>query len=339
MVCEGAVANFVAGSSMLVKGGFLTGVDAIGTTDIAGASGGKAAATLSTVAFKVGIHDDGTGIINIAGVLNASAGTYIGQDGHGTVNVTGAGVANLGNLVLGENSGAVGAVNLSGTGQVDVAGWTSIGTSLAGAPGGVGTATVAGSSTLYCDHSIFVNDGSAVVLSGGTVSLGVDGTGLQVEQGATVSGYGTINSTNQGTTDRGVIQSSGGTLVIDGNMNGAGALQIGAGSTLDLNASKIGVGSISFLGTGDTLGLSAPVHGLTFGGFAAGDQIVLSGVDALSWNPSSDVLSLSDGGHLVDQMTFSGVASGASFHLGQGSAGAIITLVPANAPTGLVVHH
>ena len=167
----------------------------------------------------------------------------------------------------------------------------------------------------------------------------VDGTGFQVEQGATVSGHGTINSTNQGTTDRGVIESSGGTLVIDGNITGAGALQIGAGSTLDLNASKIGVGSISFLGTGDTLGLTAPVHGLTFGGFAAGDQIVLSGVDALSWNSSTDVLSLSDGGHLVDQMTFSGEASGASFHLGQSSAGAIITLVPPNAPTGLVVHH
>jgi hypothetical protein len=270
-------------------------------------------------------------------VLNATY-DYIGLTGLGTVNATGTGQVNLGDLVLGFNAGAVGHLNLSGAATVNVAGFSNIGTSENGAPGGTGTVSVGGTAKFSSDHSTYVNYGSSVTLAGGSFNVGNDGT-LFVEKTATVSGHGTLSSLLHGIVDNGVITSSGGTLLVTGNINGSGALQIGSGSTMDINASRISVASMNFLGTGDTLGLTAPVAGLTLTGFAAGDELNVAGVDALSWNGTSDVLTLSDLGQVVSHMTLSGVAAGATFHLSQNSAGAMITMSPPANTSMIVLHH
>jgi hypothetical protein len=341
MVCEGAVANFTAGASLHSAGGFDIGIDASGTVNIAAAANGKAAAAVNTVVMKVGQDDQGVGTVNVAGTLTASTEAYVGLDGQGVMNVTGSGQANLGDLKLGYQSGAAGTLAMSGTSAVNVAGWLTIGTSVSGAPGGTGTVTVGGSSTLYCDHSTFVYAGSSVTLAGGLLSQGPDGMGLQINQGGTVSGHGTISSAVHGVADNGTLEASGGTLLINGNINGMGVLRIGSGATLDLNSSKIGVASISFLGSNDTLGLTAGVAGVTLTGFAMGDEIVMSGVNGVSWNGSTDVLNLTENGHLVDQMTLSGVAANAAFHVTSGSSGSVISMMATQQTQGFVVsqHH
>ena len=62
-------------------------------------------------------------------------------------------------------------------------------------------------------------------------------------------------------------------------------------------------------------------------GFGAGDTIVVPGVDALSWNGVSDMLTLSEGGHPVEALHMLGSwGSGNPFTLNETSAGAVIGL-------------
>jgi hypothetical protein len=330
MVCEGSTTDFTAGSSLSDAGGFECGVDDVGTTNIAAASGGEAAAVVNAAVMKIGQLDGGIGTVTVAGVLNVAHAAYIGLEGLGTLDVSGTGQANFTGLTLGDMTGAAGSMALSGTAAANVAGYLVVGTSVAGAPGGVGTVTVAGNSNLYCDHSILVNSGSSVILAGGTMVQGVDGNGVIIGPGGSVSGHGTVSSLQHGVMDNGVLASSGGTLVVNGNVSGIGAVQIGAGSTLDLNASKIGVPSIAFLGTGDTLGLATGVFGsLTITGFGSGDEIVMKGIDQASWSGTSDVLSLSEHGQVMDRLTLVGVAANAVFHVTPGANGSDIAMMPA----------
>ena len=336
MVCEGAVATLNAGATLNSAGGFICGIDNVGTTTIAGAAGGKAAAVLNTVDMKIGQFADGTGTVNVSGVLNVLNGGYIGLAGAGVMNVAGAGHANFSSLTLGKVTGGAGTLNLSGTSAVNVNQWLIVGTSVNAAPGGTGTVTVGGSSNLYSDHAIYVNYGSAAVMAGGTLAVGNDGAGLIIAQGGTVSGHGTINSATHGITDNGAVTATGGTLAITGNLSGMGTVQIASGCTLDLTSSKIGVANIGFLGTGDTLGLTAGVSGVTLDGFAMGDQIVMAGITAANWNGATDVLALSANGHLVDDVTLAGVSAGALFHVAQGG---MITMTSGTQALVVSPHH
>jgi hypothetical protein len=330
MDCEGAVTTFNAGSSLLDAGGFIVGIDAPGTVIVDGASGGKAAATLDVAVVKIGQHDDGVGTLSLAGTLNVTGAAYIGVDGAGTVNVTSGGSANFVNLVLGELTGGVGKVSLSGNASVYSSGWLSVGTSQAGAPGGVGTLTIGGHASVACDHRISVASGSAIAMAGGSMIAGPDGDGLHIGQGGTISGYGSVSAGNHAVRDDGLLASAGGTLLVTGNIYGIGAVQVGSGSTLDLNASRLTLPSIAFLGTGDTLGLVTGVLGsITLTGFGVGDNLVMSGIDGANWNGTAGILTLTEGGHAMDQLHLTGVASNAVFHVTPGSEGSVITLMPA----------
>ncbi len=336
MDCEGAVTTFDAGSSLHDAGGFIVGVDAPGSVIVDGASGGKAAAVLDLTAVKIGQHDDGTGTLSVAGTMNVTGATFIGFDGHGTLNFTGTGAGNFTNLVLGLDTGSVGNVNVSGNASVYSSGWISVGTSAAaGAPGGAGTLTVGGNATVGCDNSINVAAGSAIVMAGGSIVAGPDGDGLHIVPGATISGYGSLSAGNHTIADNGVLASAGGTLQVTGNIFGTGKVQIGSGSTLDLNASRLSLSSIAFMGTGDTLGLVTGVMGsITLTGFGAGDSLVMEGITGATWNGAADLLTLTEGGHTMDQLTLTGVASNAVFHVTPGAEGSVITLMPAQ-PSGV----
>jgi hypothetical protein len=88
--------------------------------------------------------------------------------------------------------------------------------------------------------------------------------------------------------------------------------------------------------------LAAGVAGVTLTGFAMGDEIVMSGVNGVTWNGSTDVLSLTENGHVVDQLTLSGVAANAAFHVTAGSNGSVISMVATQQTSqGFVVsqHH
>ncbi len=330
MDCQGAVTTFNAGSSLHDAGGFVAGVNGPGTVIVNGASGGKAAAVLDVAVVKIGQHVAGVGTLSLAGTMNVTGGAYIGLDGAGTINVTGSGSANFTNLLLGEDTGGVGKLSLSGNASVTSSGWLSVGNSQAGAPGGVGTLTVGGHATVACDHAIAVSSGSAIVMAGGTVVAGPDGDGLHIGLGATISGYGTLSAGNNSISDNGVLASAGGTLLVTGNIAGMGAVQIGSGSTLDLNASRLTLPNIAFLGTGDTLELTTGVVGsITLTGFGAGDSLVMQGITGANWNGTAGLLTLTEGGHMMDQLYLTGVASTAVFHVTPGLEGSVISLMPA----------
>jgi T5SS/PEP-CTERM-associated repeat protein len=332
MVCDQAVANFMPGSSLIDAGGFEVGVDSVGTATIDGAAGGMAAATADTTVLKIGQFAPGIGTLNVAGTLTNTGGAYIGLYGNGTLNVTGTGQANFTGLVVGDNSGAVGALNLSGSAVVH-ANLVAIGTSKAGAPGGIATATVAGAATLASDHGVSVGFGSAVVMAGGTLSTGSEGNGVTINPDATMSGYGTVSSAAHGVTDNGVLAASGGTLSLTGNLSGIGVVQIAAGATLDLVASRISVPSIAFLGGNAALDLTAGVSGnFAITGFGVGDQLVMSGIDQASWSGASHVLTLSEHGQIMDKLHLPDIVSTAAFQVNHGT----ISLV--SIMTG-AVHH
>jgi T5SS/PEP-CTERM-associated repeat protein len=319
MVCDQAVANFTPGSSLTDHGGFEVGVDAIGHATIA------AGATVTSAVMKIGQFAPGIGTLNLAGSLTNTGGAYVGLYGNGTLNVTGAGQASFAGLVLGENSGAVGALNLSGTASVH-AGFMVIGANQAGTPGGVASVNISGSATLASDHTIAIGEGSTVSLAGGTLSCGAASNGLQINQGAALSGHGTILAASHGVTDNGVLTASGGTLAVTGTLFGTGVAQIAAGATLDLVSSKITVPSIAFLGSNAALDLSAGVGGtVTITGFGAGDQLVMSGIDQASWSGSAHVLTLSEHGQIMDKLHLPDIAASATFQENQG----IVTLLPA----------
>lgn len=343
MACDGAVVTFTAGSSLLDAGGFITGIDADATVNAAGASGSLAASHLSVNDIKLGQASDGSGTLNLAGTLNVKQVAIVGEAGLGALNVSGSGSASLSNLTLGLDTGATGAVSLTGNAHVSVAGVTTIGTSIAGAPGGVGTLTLAGQSTLSSADGLFVSDGSSVVMQGGALVAGASGDGLNLRPGADIAGYGTITSTTQNIVDNAVITASGGTLVVTGQLNGMGTAQIAAGSTLDLVSSRIAGPTLAFIGGNATLDLVTGVAG-TFNitGFAAGDSIVMANITAANWNGASDVLTLSENGQAMDRLHLSGVAANASFTVTAGAHGSIISLAAAapqsNAFT-LALHH
>jgi hypothetical protein len=331
MVCDHAVATFEPGSTLSDAGGFITGNDSVGTTYVDGAANGKAAAVLNTTVLKVGQTSEGTGVLNVAGIINNSGGSYVGFGGNGTMNVTGNGQVNLAKgLVVGNFATSVGTVNLSGNGEVTAAN-VQIGNSTSGAPGGVGTVTVGVGAHLNSASTIAVNYGSALVMAGGTASV-VNINGVQINAGGSVSGYGHISAGNGAVVDNGALASSGGTLLLSGNVNGMGSVHIGAGSTLDISANKINVPHITFMGSNATLELTTGVNGsFSLDGFAATDQILMAGIDAVSWNGSTDMLSLSEQGHVMDTLHFDSVPTGMAFHLTQeNSAPSIITLIPSH---------
>ena len=329
MACEGAQVTFTAGSHLIDAGGFITGIDAAANIVVDGASGSAAAAVLNVADMKLGQMDGGSGTLTLAGgILNDQGIAFVGLEGTGILNVSGAGQANIAGLTIGVQAGATGQLNLSDTATVNVSGWMSIGTAISGAPGGDGIATVGTGSTLYCDHGFFVSDGSSISMQGGTLLSGPDGLGLQIRQGGTVSGHGAITAAAKAVTDNGLLASAGGTLVVTGNLNGMGVVQIGAGSTLDLVSSKITTPTLAFMGPAATLELSTGVTGnFTISGFAASDQIVMNGIDAASWNGALHVLSLSDHGQVLDRLTLAGVAAYAAFAVTAGASGSIISMV------------
>ena len=327
MVCDNAVATFEAGSTLNDAGGFITADDTIGTTYVDGASGALAAATLNTYVLKVGEVHGSHGVLNVAGIINNTGGSYVGFGGDGTMNVTGNGQVNLTlGLTVGNMAASVGIVNLSGNAAVTARNVV-IGTSIAGAPGGIGTVDVGGSANLNAGQ-IDVNYGSALVMTGGTVSA-IDGNGVQINAGGTASGYGHISSGNGAVVDNGALSSSGGTLVVSGNLNGMGTVQIAAGSTLDVVAGRITVPAISFMGSNATLELTTGVTGaFNIAGFGAGDQLVMNNIDALSWNSATSILTLSEHGQTMDRLHFSAIPANETFHLNLAPAGSVITLMP-----------
>lgn len=327
MVCDDAVVNFAAGSALNDMGGLIVGNEDVGTLNATGA-------TLNTVATKIGRFADGTGNISLnGGQWTNSTDFYVGMSGIGMLSLSNAAQLSVGtNFVVGRYTGAEGQVNLSGGATLSVGGDAKIGGGDPGIGGGAGTGTLSvgtGSSfTIAGALGIFAQ--SMLSIAGGTVVVTGTLGGLNIRSGGTLSGFGAV--TAGAITDNGTITAAGGTLALNGALSGGGALHIHAASTLKLSSTLLGKNlGIAFIGAGGTLGLAhGMVDAATISGFGVGDSILMAGVDHLAWNATNDVLTLSNGGHVVDTLKFTGAFAGDVFTLSQSGAGAMIGLASAH---------
>ena len=93
-----------------------------------------------------------------------------------------------------------------------------------------------------------------------------------------ISGYGTL-TTRAGAwvNDNGIIRASGGSLQVDGNITGEGAIQIAANSVANLTGGSLTLAGIAFIGADATLSLAQGAK-VTAGiaGFALGDIIEMA---------------------------------------------------------------
>ena len=332
MVCQDSNVTFNAGSSLADAGGFEVGVHGVGSVTLNGATATQAAANLHVQDLKVGQFSGGVGTLAMAGgSISVVAPCSIGLAGQGTLDMGGTAALTANGFGLGTQATGSGHLAMSGHASVTAAGWMNIGTAVAGSAGGTGTVTLSGNASLFCKGTVSLGAASSVALAGGTLGSGTLGTGVMLGQGATASGNGTIASLSQGVTVNGLLESSGGTLVVNGMLAGTGAVEIGAGSTLDLTASRISAPTLSFLGATGTLELAANVSGaFSIAGFQAGDRLLVSGIDTASWNGTTDMLSLSGHGHVMDTLHLTGVAANAAFSVTPGIGGSVIALVPSH---------
>ncbi len=332
MVCQDSNVTFNAGSSLTDAGGFEVGVHGVGSVTVDGASGSLAAASLHVANLKIGQFTGGVGTLTLAGgSVSVVAPCLVGLAGQGTLNMSGTSTLTANGLGLGAQVTGSGHLNMSGNASAYAASWIDIGTAVAGGIGGTGAVALSGNASLACRDTVTVGAGSSVTMAGGTLSAGIGGMGLVVDQGGTVSGNGTIVSASHGVTVNGSLESAGGTLMVTGNLSGMGKVEIGAGSTLDLVASKISAPTLSFMGSTGTLELAPEVGGaFSIAGFQAGDQLLVAGIDHASWNGTTDVLSLSEHGQVMDQLHLTGVAANAAFSVTPGIGGSMIALVPSH---------
>jgi len=329
MVCNGATAVFTPTASLHDAGGIVVGADQNGVLLAQGNA--TAHATLTTVSGKLGLNSGSSGTATLSGaVWNNSQNFYAGLGGTGSLTVNNSGALNVGtSFVVGCGTKSSGTVAISAGGQVNVGTYAKIGGGDLSIVGGTGTVSVATGGTFSVAGPLKIASTSSLVLSGGTVNAPDTAVGLQVWADGTLSGYGTVNATGFGISDAGTIRAAGGTLVLNGNISGTGQMQIADTSTIKITGATIGHATIAFTGHNATLSLA---HGATsqatLTGFAAGDSIVMPGIDAFSWNGTTDVLTLSSAGHAVETLQFNGTYGTNPFALTQTTAGAVIAFSP-----------
>jgi len=329
MVCDDAVAVFNPGSAVNAAGALIVGNDDVGTLDANGA--GSTRATLTSFDGKIGRLANGAGTISINDAVWTNATSIaVGASGVGTLSITNGGVVSAGtDVVVGCKAGSVGQIALSGGATLSVGGDLVLGEGPAAVDGsGSASVTVGGSSAITVGTFMLINANESLTMAGGSLTMGANAMWLEIAPGGVLSGYGTVASAAQGFGDYGTITAAGGTLVLEGSaVHGTGTLAIGAASTLDIVSPLLGHVAIDFVGQSATLDLSTGVQDYaTINDFAAGDSIVMAGVNQIAWNAAKDVLTLKESGHMVDTLQFVGNFSADRFTISQSGAGGVIGL-------------
>ena len=306
----------------------------------------------------IGAGSTGHGSVALNGGSISAASINVGTFGSGTLAITGGTLSTGGVIVLGGNSGSSGTVTVSGTGSSLTAGG---GVEVGGA--GFGTLTIQGETisvpslsmggsataplgsaknqTALTSAADLAVTGALAIWQGSTLSVdntsGIDvgssnsyvAGAINLESGHTITGNGLIAAAVQ---DDGVIQALGsfvpfspgaGTLEIQGGITGSGALQMGAGGILRLDAALSSVPSIQF-GFDTELILITPGSALpnAITGLSESDRIVLNlgaGVtitNAAVTSAGTVTVTTSIGSYQLTNVNFAS-GSGTSFFWGQ----------------------
>ena len=322
----GARAAFTAGSSLTVADRLTVGLDGGSTSfDFEG----NALTTRNTV-VGVGAGTQGSISIEAGAYWHNTGSIVLGTTGEGGLSIGGGGPAGLtlvqvgaggqgGNVVLGQYAGATGVLDVVGGGDLSAAGSIMVGGKFGAGSHGVGQVSVGLNSEISAGGDITVNAGSVISLSGGSVS----GGNIEIAAHATITGSGEV-SANQ-IINNGQITASG-FLYIDGPISGHGTLHIATHAELGLGSAGTSQAAIQFLGPDATLLLPQFVTpGATLiEGFHPGDMIDAQYVDSISFDSTTDRLSLFSAGQSMGTLSLAGNYAGDTFHLAySGSLGTI----------------
>jgi T5SS/PEP-CTERM-associated repeat protein len=322
MVCDGAVAVFAPGATLNDGNVLIVGNDAVGSLLAEGS--GATHSVINSVDANVGKQDDAVGTVTIDdGVWKNSGHAIIGDAGVGTLNVVDNGSVSFGGSVaMAVDARSSGTMTIASGGSVVVAGALDVG-SAATAVVSVGTG-----SHLTVDLALSVGAGGTVDIAGGLVAGGVTADCVRVLAGGVIAGHGVLAAPDGvAIQDNGIIRASGGTLEVDGNVSGTGAIQIAAGSIANITSSSLKLAGIAFIGPTATLELA---HGsnvtAAISGFSLGDVIAMANVNAVSFAAATGMLTLSENGVKVDTLHLLGSFTGDTFGVQQTAADALITL-------------
>ena len=255
---------------------------ATGTLALSGASGGVASTLQYGTLLAVG--KSGTGSLSITrGAMVTASATHTGT------------------VEIGVSSGSVGNVLVSGASAELAAALLTVGGGKSAA-GGSGTLAIGAGGTVAADAATIWSTG-VVTLSGGTLDPD------PITNQGSISGFGTLAGAVNNT---GSITASGGTLVLTGSVDGAGALGVTSGARLDLRQAVTATTTLAMVGGTLEVDTLAGMLG-TIENFAAGEAIVLSGVTADGGTLSAGVLTLTDAGATVGTLALGGIAGTTTF--------------------------
>jgi T5SS/PEP-CTERM-associated repeat protein len=322
MVCVGAGAVFAPGATLNDGNDLIVGNGAPGTLLAEGS--GTTHSIINSVDANLGKLLAGVGTVTIDdGVWNNSGHATIGDAGAGTLNVLDDGSVVFGGSVkMAADAGSSGTITIASGGSVDVKGSLNVGDAAAA------VVSVASGSRLRVDHTLSVGATGSVTLAGGIVAGGVTEGHIHVLAGGVISGYGVLTAPDgNAIQDDGIIRASGGTLEVDGNVRGTGAIQIAADSAAKILGGSLGLAGISFIGPDAVLVLTHGSHiAAAISGFAIGDIIVMADVDAASFNAPTGMLTLSEHGVKVESLHLLGSFTGDTFSVQQTIGDSLITL-------------
>ena len=234
--------NFTASGTFALTGGSAV---VKGEIDV-----GVGATTSGEFDFNVG-----GGSATLAGANANGPNFKIGIGGTGTLN-DGGGKLKAANVAIGTENGGSGLVNVSGAGAAFSMTTLSVGSFQSGSSttGGVGTLVVSDGGYVSVAKTLTLNDyasadtnlketfSGGIYLSGGSLEIGGSKGGfaantLQIDSGGVLSGHGVIaggNNFNVTISKGGKIEAKDGLLVISGDVNGSGTIQIDNGATVEI---------------------------------------------------------------------------------------------------------
>jgi hypothetical protein len=171
-------------------------------------------------------------------------------------------------------------------------------------------------------HVADFDHGGVLKLSAGNVNVREN---LNMYGGSEITGNGTVSAAS--IANAGLIDASGGTLVIGGSITGTGSAHILSGAKLEFLGGAVSTQTVTFesgantLGLGDAAGFGA--HILDFG---TGDAIDLLGSIATTLSFSNGALTIDDGTTKIAKLVIKGNYTTADFKLtSDGHGGSLIS--------------
>jgi autotransporter-associated beta strand protein len=308
--------TLASGQVLGVTGYEYIGFDGAGTLNQSGGNNGINQGEYGSYNLLVGYGSDATGTYTLSsGALSVEGGNeYIGSSGGSGTFIQSGGSNRIfggGEVAIAYDSASTGNYTLSGgtltAGNVYVGGYDS-------GAGGSGTLAVSGTGSLNVSNAItvYATSGTAMNVSGGTISAPVLNLSGSYSQSAGVATFGQI-------TGSGNIALSGGKLALNTDVNSTAATLTSSGSaTLGFD---IGSSASSELVLTTAIFNSTPTLDFTLSGFpSSGTQYTILSATDLSDNGFLNNLS-------AQQETIDGETLTPSFTGGGGGAGQIILTV------------